>query len=388
MKPIASVRLLHSQHWSFISSVTPKDEAKKWFAPITGLASVTSTIAAGSISHLLESLNLYGLLITAAAIMLVGAKCSDAAYRIAELYGFSPVKESDEKQMGDSEGAPSSAQDRWKENEMSPKKTKTTCSSTGGLFVKASALFKRVPILGALFVEVLLCQSLSSLLNFLFLVKTKEAIPGDEERAGWSGKVSSCIDIVAILFCGLIALIYPNLHLCSAISPIHKTKCYAWTNGVSGFLQFLVMPFVMRWADPRWIWLLMPATMIVLVLHQCLASNASLMLVGSSFFWMKTQEYSFRPVVSELIYVHMDFESRYLGKEVINLMADRMGKSGMAIALFLATTYYDEHVLLSTLSNVAFVAACIWLLSSLRLMRLISPARGRAHIDHSEATER
>lgn len=186
----ASVRLLHSQHWSFISSVTSKDEAKKWFAPITGLASLTSTIAAGSISYLLRSLNLFGLLIAAAAIMLLGAKCSDTAYRIAEIHNFSPVKEPEEKPEGEIGGEAKTLPggDKWHDNETSPQATAT--AGTDGLYVKARALFQRVPILGALFLEVLLCQSLSSLLNFLFLVKTKEAIPADEERAGWSGKVS------------------------------------------------------------------------------------------------------------------------------------------------------------------------------------------------------
>ena len=146
------------------------------------------------------------------------------------------------------------------------------------------------------------------------------------------------------------------------------------------------MPFVMRWVDPRCLWLIMPTTMILLVSRQCFQSNTSLMLVGLSFFWMKIQEYSFRPVVSELIYVTMDFESRYLGKEIINLMADRMGKSGMAMALFVATTYYDEQDLLKILFKVAFVAAFIWLFSSLRLVRLISP-RVRAHTDHSMESE-
>eukprot|EP00563_Minutocellus_polymorphus_P015783 CAMPEP_0181057300 /NCGR_PEP_ID=MMETSP1070-20121207/20175_1 /TAXON_ID=265543 /ORGANISM="Minutocellus polymorphus, Strain NH13" /LENGTH=494 /DNA_ID=CAMNT_0023136701 /DNA_START=61 /DNA_END=1542 /DNA_ORIENTATION=+ len=337
----ASVRLLHSQHWSFISSVTLKSEAKVWFAPITGLASLTSTISAGSISYLLENFNLFGLLGIAASLMLVGSRCSDNAYRTAAIHNFTPTKESDDRVSTSSTSKTQAAdvapgREKWHDNEV----TEDDSSASGkSLFSKARTLFRRVPILGALFLEVLLCQSLSSLLNFLFLVKTKEAIPNDEERAGWSG------------------------------------KCYAWTNGVSGFLQFVVMPIAMKWVDPRYIWLVMPSTMIVLVLRQCLETNPSLLLVGLSFFWMKTQEYSFRPVVSELIYVTMDFESRYLGKEVINLMADRMGKSGMAMALFVASTFYDEQDLLSTLSNVAFVAASVWCLSSLRLVRLISPGR-------------
>ena len=204
----ASVRLLHSQHWSFISSVTSKDEARRWFAPITGLASLTSTIAAGSISYLLESLNLFGLLITAAAIMLLGAKCSDTAYRIAATHNFTPIKEIDdnpEKEIAG--GAKISERDEWQENgkSVSPKRTSATACADG-LYVKARTLFQRVPVLGALFLEVLLCQSLSSLLNFIFLVKTKEGIPGDEERAGWSGKVSCGCDSIELHFCRMLPM--------------------------------------------------------------------------------------------------------------------------------------------------------------------------------------
>lgn len=51
-------------------------------------------------------------------------------------------------------------------------------------------LFKRVPILRAMFFEVILSQCLSSVLNFHFMVKVKETILDDEERAGWTGSVS------------------------------------------------------------------------------------------------------------------------------------------------------------------------------------------------------
>jgi hypothetical protein len=81
---------------------------------------------------------------------------------------------------------------------------------------RARALFRRVPVLGALCSEgmyyqcrrrfvvtklslnfalriiiVLVCQSISSLLSFLFVVCTKEAIPDDGARARHMGNVSS-----------------------------------------------------------------------------------------------------------------------------------------------------------------------------------------------------
>jgi len=44
--------------------------------------------------------------------------------------------------------------------------------------------------MGALFLEVLVSQSLSSLVNFSFMVKVKETVIDDKLRAGWTGNVS------------------------------------------------------------------------------------------------------------------------------------------------------------------------------------------------------
>ena len=44
-------------------------------------------------------------------------------------------------------------------------------------------------------------------------------------------------------------------------------------------------------------------------------------------------DYSLRNVLAELVYVPLDFESRYMGKEIIAVFANRFGKSGMAIIL-------------------------------------------------------
>ena len=44
-------------------------------------------------------------------------------------------------------------------------------------------------------------------------------------------------------------------------------------------------------------------------------------------------DYSLRNVLAELVYVPLDFDSRYLGKEIIAVFANRFGKSGMAVIL-------------------------------------------------------
>jgi hypothetical protein len=80
------------------------------------------------------------------------------------------------------------------QNEFSPDRTKKSShdSPSGdglSLFTRATALFRRVPVLGALCGEVLICQCLSSLLSFMFMMRYKETLQGDEERASYTGKV-------------------------------------------------------------------------------------------------------------------------------------------------------------------------------------------------------
>jgi ATP/ADP translocase len=69
----------------------------------------------------------------------------------------------------------------------------STSSSTNNeenVLKTALKLFKRVPILGAMFCEVLIAQCLSSLLNFQFMTEVKNTILNDDERAGFTGNVS------------------------------------------------------------------------------------------------------------------------------------------------------------------------------------------------------
>lgn len=64
----------------------------------------------------------------------------------------------------------------------------------------ARSLFARVPILGALCSEVLISQCATSLVSFLFLLKGKELIVNDADRARWTGNVSSRLSLMGIFF--------------------------------------------------------------------------------------------------------------------------------------------------------------------------------------------
>lgn len=87
-------------------------------------------------------------------------------------YGFNPAEEHDEK-IAAKKATDLALAEEKKES----------------LFRKASDLFARVPVLKALFVEILASQGVSTILNVCYVTKLSSVIPDDKERAGWSGKV-------------------------------------------------------------------------------------------------------------------------------------------------------------------------------------------------------
>lgn len=163
------VQLLSVQHWSFIGSifVETTDDGARWFAPIAGLGSISSTIAACAVSPLVDILGLPTLMIAGSCIIALSAYCADAAYEIAQANGFEPKKEPKKDRLS---------------REDSALKQKS-------LWLTARNLFRRVPVLAALRNEVLISQCISSLVSFLCVLKLKESIPDDVNRARRTGNV-------------------------------------------------------------------------------------------------------------------------------------------------------------------------------------------------------
>jgi ATP/ADP translocase len=305
----ANVQFLYTQHWSFLSSVLTPEEGKSWFAPIAGLGSITSTLAAHYVSAMVDAVGLTGLICVAAIIIGSSALFADQAYKVAADHGFEPKKKN--KEAGDKH-----------------------VSSDESIIETSKKLFKREPILGGLFYEVILSQCFSSLLNFHFIVKVKEVILDDKERAGWTGKQ------------------------------------YAWINGVSGVMQFLLLPLVSKKMHERQLWLFMPCFMILLTSFQLYQSDSSLAVVGFTFVSLKTIEYSLRGQCNEIAFARLDYESRFLGKEMINLFANRLGKSAMALSMFLLTTIIEhksEVDLNAFLVQASNAVAFLWLLATIHL---------------------
>jgi len=208
------------------------------------------------------------------------------------------------------------------------------------MITKANNLFQRVPTLGALFCEVLTFQSLATMLNVCMVTKLKDDVVNDGDRAAWNGKF------------------------------------YAYVNGISGLFQFVVLPLFLKKVEPKWIWRLMPIIPMGCSLFQCLQVDPSLSILAFSFLAAKIMDYSLRNVVNEMVYVPLDFESRYVGKEVIGVFANRFGKSGMSLLLS-GLTYTFGNFGIQDLSRLTAMVSLSWFASTVRLSNLI-PKREEA----------
>lgn len=215
----------------------------------------------------------------------------------------------------------------------------------------------------ALFCEILACQCLSTLLNVCFVSRVSESIPDDAKRAGYVGRF------------------------------------YAGINVLSSALQFGVLPLTSKFVEPSALWRAMPS--VVLVATSLLsfpwlgggivgssfddADHPSLDMVALAFLLMKTMEFSVRRMLDEMVYVPLDYESRYLGKEVIGVLGYRFGKSGASLALSAITSYFGGGGAMGVreLSNFATGAAGMWLVAAWRLSNLV-PTKDEAEEAYRE----
>ena len=134
-------------------------------------------------------------------------------------------------------------------------------------------------------------------------------------------------------------------------------------------LQFGVLPLLMRVIEPKDLWRCIPIISLAFISFQACQNDPTLYIVSGSLLVMKVLEYSARRMLDEMVYVPLDFESRFVGKEIIGVFGYRFGKSLMSLSLSGLTSAFGNFSLqqLSILSNFAALiwAKAAWDLSSL-----------------------
>lgn len=320
------VQLITSQYWSFISSILNPEQSARWFAPISGLTSITSALAGLNVSFVVGKLGLAGAIFGTGTMMILSLIATSMAYTIAERNGFNPSDEHSAQKKSNNESSQ---------------------TSDIGMIQKANNLFHRVPTLWALFIEVLSSQGLATLLNVCFVTKLSSAIPNDTDRAGWMGKFFALINMITMA------------------------------------IQFGVLPPLMQVLESRVLWRVLPMIMVCFSGFQSTQADPSLYMISASLLTMKTLEYSARRMLDEMVYVPLDFESRYVGKEVIGVLAYRMGKSMMSLSLSGLTAVFGNFGL-QQLSMLSTGAAVLWLSAAWNLSNLVPTRKEASDLYHQK----
>ena len=79
------------------------------------------------------------------------------------------------------------------------------------------------------------------------------------------------------------------------------------------------------------------------------------------------------------VYVSLDNESRFVGKEIMSLFVNRLGKSTMAISLGILTAAM-ESMDLTYLRQVLVAVALVWIFFSYRLVELLSASTAKSKV--------
>jgi ATP/ADP translocase len=280
--------------------------------------------------------NLSGSLACTSLALLLSLVATEAAYSLAEQNGFSPERQP----------LKTSSKQR---NDATITKDATIEQKHSGLVDKATKLFQRVPVLRALFLEILASQGLATLLNICFVASVGRTIPDDTIRAGWVGNF------------------------------------YALINVFSMILQFGVLPPLMQIIEPKDLWRVTPLISLAFTTVQAFQTNPSLFAISASLLVMKVSEYSARRMLDEMVYVPLDFESRFLGKEIIGVFGYRFGKSLISLSLSALTSLFGQFNLQS-LSLLSDVTAVLWAKTAWDLSSLV-PTRKEAQASYEKASK-
>ena len=289
------VHLLATQYWAFLNSVMPKEAAAKWFPRIAGVTCAVSALAGVCISPLSNALGgVHGLVMCTAALLVVATFCSDRAYARAPVEVEEDIRAARRRSQARAEAAREAAGKGG--------------AGAGVLerilpaaFAPAWALFARSRVLRALLSETVVCQALSAMLSLAFHAATRESMGTPEAHAAFVGQF------------------------------------YAGVNVASSTLQFLVLPWLLsrltkkESAGPARLLLVGPA-LVGGLLVAC-AQQPSLTLIALCFGAQKVIEYSVRSSATEMLYVPLGYEEKFLGKEVISVLGTRGGRSASSLAI-------------------------------------------------------
>lgn len=119
--------------------------------------------------------------------------------------------------------------------------------------------------------------------------------------------------------------------------------------------------------DQHNVWVTIPTIMLFLGTLGSIIGDTSLFMASIAFGSLKIMEYSVRGVATELVYVTLDDESRYSGKQIIATFGVKIAKSITSFVLSRITSGGDPDTNAKIFSFLTFFTSCLWLYFAIRL---------------------
>lgn len=135
--------------------------------------------------------------------------------------------------------------------------------------------------------------------------------------------------ILLLQFQNELQVALPNLDAQTAFSGSY----FAWTNGISFFLQFFITPFILKWVRLGFVHLFIPLVHVATAIWAVM--NPSLFSAATAFMTFKCLDYSLFKAAKEVFYIPYPFDVRYRSKQIIDSFGYRFSKGATSVGLIL-----------------------------------------------------
>lgn len=344
------VSLLSSQQWAFISTTLDKSTSS-YLVSFSGIVSVASAVGSCTVERLVTIGGVRGLLFTSLAATVIGLLAAesanvivvhhhqqrarrDAERKAAGLSPYQTPKPSSDNLASLDASTTTTAQrggDSSKTVKSDTSETKPTGTAAlakhppqkAGFWRDSWELIRSHPILQLLFFEAITHQVCTNMLNIMFHNSLRFSPMDSALKAKLVGRFFATVSIMSS---GLQCFVLPTMLSQSTLPRV-----------------LMYLPFIVF------------ATVMIGVVHPGLVS------VMLGFGTMKVLEYSIMHSASEMIYVPLGHEVRYVGKELVKFFGHKLGKSAASLALSFLIAKLQPSLMFQSIWGGAF--SLIWAVS-------------------------
>jgi hypothetical protein len=349
------VSLISSQQWAFVAGTLNKSTSS-YIVAFSGVVSAASALGGCLIEQLVNYGGVQALLSTALLASIASFLCTEFAYTWSDVL---PVPTQSTTQHSDSAHKKSAAADHHigaaveqKNNSNSGGAVSAGADPSINTSKEATGLRRRLNSTNThtFATEVAANHSKTATTTAAPVPATSHAVDANKHKKGksgfwadswnliWKHKMLQILFVEGVLhqLCGnMLNLMFHNglrLEITSdATRAMLVGRFFATVNITSCALQCFVLPHILSHSSLPTVLAYIPVFVLAASLFGVV--YPSLISVMLSFGTIKVLEYSVMHSASEMIYMPLGHEVRYLGKELIRYFGHKLGKSGSSLVL-------------------------------------------------------